>query len=186
MDLTHEISNRQNARTNRAKSPYINVIYPYQSLSFEVPITVTIQWDWSYFNTFYYPNVKIELYKNGNFNKLISSSALNNGNYSWVLENLSDGTTFQIKISVVGLDYIYGYSGIFSLTGNISPTWILTNFYYGPTIPYTNKEWILTNYKYPENTKDSNTNGTLLTNFSYPINDKDSNENSWILLTDGV
>ena len=43
----------------------------------------------------------------------------------------------------------------------ISP-WILTNYNYGGTIPYTDKAWILTNYKYETNTFDSLNDGWVL------------------------
>ena len=46
--------------------------------------------------------VKIELYKGGVFNSLISDSEPNTGIYVWTLGDLEGGTDYQIKLSWIG------------------------------------------------------------------------------------
>jgi len=149
-DLTHEISNRLNARLYKSKSPYIHVISP-NSGSFEQPYTVIILWNSGYFNNFYFPNVKIELYKDGVYYSTIAESTPNNGIYSTIFKTLMGGN-YQIKISVVNYSEVFGFSDYFSLVGSEINPWILTNFYYGSNVPYDNECWILTNKNYEENT----------------------------------
>jgi len=168
MDLTHEISNRLNTRLTRSKSPYIRIFSP-DGGTFEQPYTIIILWNSGYFNNFYFPNVKLELYKNGLFNKTIITSTPNNGVYQYLLEDNSN-SDYQIKISVVNLEYVYGFSSEFSLTGGeiiINP-WMLTNYYYGENIPYDNKGWLITNYSYEVNTSID----------TFPV--------GWMILTNGT
>lgn len=68
--------------------------------------------------------VKIELYKNNQFEREIKDSASNNGNFKWTIpmETNLYGSGFSIKILDINDDQVYNYSNTFSITQKIRIT----------------------------------------------------------------
>jgi Ser-Thr-rich glycosyl-phosphatidyl-inositol-anchored membrane family/FG-GAP-like repeat/CARDB len=75
-------------------------------------------------------NVKIELYKGGNLQEVITSSVASNGLYNWtVTPNLAFGTDYQIKISSVNNSSITDWSdSYFSIKRDIKKYWFIYNY----------------------------------------------------------
>ncbi|MBN1272961.1 MAG: SUMF1/EgtB/PvdO family nonheme iron enzyme [Candidatus Aminicenantes bacterium] len=62
-------------------------------------------------------NVKIEIYRDGNLVKTITSSTSNDGSHTWtVSDDFSDANNFIVRVSCVGEDGIFGESATFRIT----------------------------------------------------------------------
>jgi len=69
-------------------------------------------------------NVKIELYEDGNFKKVIASEALNDGDYIWKIpKDIGGGKNYKIRISVLSEPNIYGESKNFKIYYNVEGTY---------------------------------------------------------------
>ncbi len=164
-DLTHEISKRLNSRLYNSKSPYVDIVYPTNGCSFQQPSTIIVRWNSGYFNAFYFPNVKIELYRNGEFYSTITESTTNNGQYSWeTLIEQPDNNAYQIKISVVNYSEVFGFSDYFSLVGY-----------------WSNVGWIVTTEKLDSNTFDGLDDGWIVTTEKLDSNTFDGLDDGWTI-----
>ena len=116
MSLDYEISNRMDGKLTSSKSPYLRIIIPRLDDELEQPLSVLVNWNSGYFDNFYFPNVKIELYKDGVYDSVVVESTENNGSYIWVLGDKTDGE-YTIKITLIGWVEICDVSDIFIIYG---------------------------------------------------------------------
>ena len=112
IDLVNNIETENTILVRLVELPSLTVTTPDSSSSWETGTSRYINWT----STGSILNIKIELYKNGEFEMEITSSTTNNGEYYWNLPSeLADSNQYQVKITDVSNPSTYDYSDYFEI-----------------------------------------------------------------------
>jgi len=114
-----------------AVTPTITVTSPSTSTDWEAGSTQTISWNKSGIQD---ANVKIELFKGESLDSTISSSATNNGSFSWIINSgQTVGSDYTVKVTTLD-GQVTDDSDVFTISQPVVPTVTITS-------PVSSSDW---------------------------------------------
>ncbi|MDW5562418.1 MAG: Ser-Thr-rich GPI-anchored membrane family protein [Methanomassiliicoccus sp.] len=102
----------QSDSTFTLRKAVLTVTSPTDGSSYGRLSSVAIKWTKESANI---GQIKIELYRSGALNKVITSSTTNDGAYTWIVPLLQASGSYQIKITSTSDSTIYAWSGTFTV-----------------------------------------------------------------------